>query len=70
MRGSTVAYFFNDVIGPDVHLNLGKWGFLFYAGLFLSIGEVCNMVGVALTTPIAKVLVNIVTSPPTTLYKP
>jgi len=56
VRGSTVAYFFNDVIGPDVHLNLGKWGFLFYAGLFLSIGEVCNMLGVAMTTPIAKTL--------------
>ena len=56
VRGSTVAYFFNDVIGPDVHLNLGKWGFLFYAGLFLSIGEVCNMIGVAMTTPIAKAL--------------
>ena len=54
VRGSTVAYFFNDVIGPDVHLNLGKWGFLFYAGLFLSIGEVCNMLGVAMTTPIAR----------------
>ena len=56
VRGSTVAYFFNDVIGPDVHLNLGEWGFLFYAGLFLSIGEVCNMLGVAMTTPIAKAL--------------
>ncbi len=56
VRGSTVAYFFNDVIGQDVHLNLGKWGFLFYAGLFLSIGEVCNMLGVAMTTPIAKAL--------------
>lgn len=56
VRGSTVAYFFNDVIGPDVHLNLGRWGFLFYAGLFLSIGEVCNMIGVAMTTPIAKAL--------------
>jgi len=56
VRGSTVAYFFNDVIGPDVHLNLGSWGFLFYAGLFLSIGEVCNMIGVAMTTPIAKAL--------------
>ena len=56
VRGSTVAYFFNDVIGPDVHLNLGKWGFLFYAGLFLSFGEVCNMIGVAMTTPIAKAL--------------
>lgn len=54
VRGSTVAYFFNDVIGPEVHLNLGKWGFLFYAGLFLSIGEVCNMLGVAMTTPIAR----------------
>jgi GPH family glycoside/pentoside/hexuronide:cation symporter len=54
VRGSTVAYFFNDVIGPDVHLNLGKWRFLFYAGLFLSIGEVCNMLGVAMTTPIAR----------------
>ena len=56
VRGSTVAYFFNDVIGQDVHLNLGRWGFLFYAGLFLSIGEVCNMLGVAMTTPIAKAL--------------
>jgi len=56
VRGSTVAYFFNDVIGPDVHLSFGKWGFLFYAGLFLSIGEVCNMIGVAMTTPIAKAL--------------
>lgn len=56
VRGSTVAYFFNDVIGQNVHLNLGGWGFLFYAGLFLSIGEVCNMVGVAMTAPIAKAL--------------
>ena len=56
VRGSTVAYFFNDVIGPDVHLSLGSWGFLFYAGLFLSIGEVCNMLGVALTPAISKAL--------------
>ncbi|MBQ5983694.1 MAG: MFS transporter [Bacteroidales bacterium] len=56
VRGSTVAYFFNDVIGENVHLNLGGWGFLFYAGLFLSIGEVCNMAGVALAVPIAAKL--------------
>lgn len=56
VRGSTVAYYFNDVIGQNVHLNLGGWGFLFYAGLFLSIGEVCNMLGVAMATPIAKYL--------------
>ena len=53
VRGSTVAYFFSDVIGSDVHLNLGGWSFLFYAGLFLSIGEVCNMIGVALAVPLA-----------------
>ena len=53
VRGSTVAYFFSDVIGSEVHLNLGGWSFLFYAGLFLSIGEVCNMIGVALAVPLA-----------------
>lgn len=51
VRGSTVAYFFNDVIGQEVSLNLGNWSFLFYAGLFLSIGEICNMIGVALAVP-------------------
>lgn len=56
VRGSTVAYFFSDVIGAEVSLSLGSWSFLFYAGLFLSIGEVCNMVGVALTTPIANAI--------------
>ena len=56
VRGSTVAYFFNDVIGQEVHMNLGGLSFLFYAGLFLSIGEVCNMIGVALTPFFAKAL--------------
>lgn len=56
IRGSVVAYYFSDVIGADVHLNLGGWSFLFYAGLFLSIGEVCNMIGVALAVPLAAKL--------------
>ena len=56
VRGSTVAYFFNDVIGPDVNLHLGGLSFLFYAGLFLSIGEVCNIIGVALAPMISKAL--------------
>ena len=56
VRGSTVAYFFADVIGPDVKLHLGGISFLFYAGLFLSVGEVCNMIGVALASPIARAL--------------
>ena len=56
VRGSAVAYYFNDIIGQNVHLEFKGMTFLFYAGLFLSIGEVCNMLGVALATPIAKYL--------------
>lgn len=54
VRGSVAAYFFNDVIGQNVNLNLGSFSFLFYAGLFLSIGEVSNMVGVALAVPFSE----------------
>ena len=54
VRGATVAYFFADVIGPDAMLNLGFLGsVLFYSGLFLGIGEIANMIGVALTVPVA-----------------
>lgn len=53
VRGATVAYFFADVIGADAHMWLFGLSVLFYSGLFLSIGEVANMVGVALTVPIA-----------------
>ena len=55
-RGATVAYFFLDIIGQDVKLNFFGLEFLFYAGLFLSIGEVSNMAGVALCVPIANKL--------------
>ncbi len=54
VRGATVAYFFADIIGFDAMLTLGSWSILFYAGLFLSIGEVSNMVGVAMTVGLAK----------------
>lgn len=54
VRGATVAYFFADVIGFDAHIVLFTISILFYAGLFLSIGEVANMVGVALCVPIAN----------------
>lgn len=54
VRGATVAYFFADVIGADAHLDFGHFGnVLFYSGLFLGVGEVANMVGVALTVSIA-----------------
>lgn len=53
VRGATVAYFFADIIPPETQLRLGKFSFLFYAGLFLAIGEICNMIGVATCVPIA-----------------
>ncbi len=54
VRGATVAYFFADVIGEEAHLSFGHWGnILFYSGLFLGIGEIANMVGVALAVPIS-----------------
>lgn len=53
-RGATVAFFFAYVIGPNAYLDFGYFGnILFYSGLFLGIGEVANMCGVALTVPIA-----------------
>ena len=54
VRGATVAYYFQDIIGSDI--NLGFFGimFAFYAGLFLGVGEVSNMVGVASCVPISN----------------
>ncbi len=54
VRGATVAYFFADIIGPDAWLPFGPFGnILFYSGLFLGIGEIANMIGVALAVPLA-----------------
>ena len=58
VRGATVAYYFADIIGFHAKLNfqLSTFNFqlLFYAGLFLSVGEVANMIGVACTVPLAR----------------
>ena len=60
VRGATVAYYFADIIGFGKTLNfqLSSFNFqlLFYAGLFLSVGEVANMLGVACTAPLARCL--------------
>jgi GPH family glycoside/pentoside/hexuronide:cation symporter len=57
VRGATVAYFFADVIGESAQLSFGHWGnVLFYSGLFLGVGEIANMVGVALAVPISAAL--------------
>ena len=54
VRGATVAYYFKYYIGADTSIDLGFASFLFFAGLFLAIGEVCNMVGVVLAMPLSK----------------
>lgn len=56
VRGATVAYYFQDIVGADVNMVFFGLMFAFYAGLFLGIGEVSNMVGVATCVPIAKIL--------------
>ena len=56
VRGATVAYFFQDIIGANVSLVFFGRMFAFYAGLFLGVGEVSNMVGVASCVPIASKL--------------
>ena len=56
VRGATVAYFFVDVIdkAPDHDLMFFGLKILFYSGLFLGIGEVANMAGVAAAVPITS----------------
>ena len=56
VRGATVAYFFQDIIGANVSLVFFGLVFVFYAGLFLGVGEVSNMVGVASCVPISNKL--------------
>ena len=53
VRGATAAYFFKDYVSPSAALDFGVGSVLLYAGLFLMVGEVCNMVGVTFTAPLA-----------------
>ena len=53
VRGATAAYFFKDYVAADACLNFGVFSILLYAGLFLMVGEVCNMVGVTFTAPLS-----------------
>lgn len=54
VRGATVAFFFADIIGGEQHIVIFAVSMLFYSGLFLGVGEVANMVGVALAVGITK----------------
>ena len=54
VRGATVAYYFKYYIGDDNIVDFGFFSFIFFAGVFLAIGEVCNMIGVVCATPLSK----------------
>lgn len=54
MRGATVAYYFKYYIGNDNIVDFGFFSFIFFAGVFLAIGEVCNMIGVVCAMPLSK----------------
>lgn len=56
VRGSTVVFFFADIIGSEATLAFFGVRFLFFAGLFLSVGEIANMIGVAIATFVARKL--------------
>ena len=53
VRGTATAYFFSDYILKTVEI-APEWAFLVSAGIFLSIGEVSNMVGVVLAVPMSR----------------
>lgn len=56
LRGSTAAFYFKYLIGEQANIDLGVVSFLFFAGVFLSIGEVCNMIGVACAVPMSNMM--------------
>jgi GPH family glycoside/pentoside/hexuronide:cation symporter len=52
IRYAAIPFFFTTLIAADAHLSFFSVEFLFYAGIFLAVGEVANMAGVAMATPI------------------
>lgn len=56
MRYTIIPFYFATLIDTDAHINIFSFEILFYAGLFFSVGEIANMIGVALATPITYIL--------------
>lgn len=54
IRYTVIPFFFTSVVAADARISLFSFEMLFYAGLFFSVGEVANMVGVAVAAPIAR----------------
>lgn len=52
IRYAVFPFYFAAEIAEEAKLNLLGFEFLFYTGLFFTIGEIANMVGVAIATPL------------------
>lgn len=52
IRYAAIPFYFTTLIAREATLSFFSVEFLFYAGIFLAIGEVANMVGVAVATPV------------------
>ena len=52
IRYAVFPFYFAAEIAEDTQLSLFGLKFLFYTGLFFTVGEVANMVGVAIATPL------------------
>ena len=56
VRGATATYYFKDYVSADAFWDFGAFSLMLYAGLFLMIGEICNMAGVVLAVPFSAKL--------------
>ena len=52
IRYAVIPYYFTTLIGDGNTLSFFSVEFVFYAGIFFTIGEIANMAGVAVATPI------------------
>ena len=52
VRYAVIPYYFVTQIAEDATLSFLSIDFIFYAGIFFTIGEIANMAGVAIATPI------------------
>lgn len=52
IRYAVFPFYFAAEIAEEAKLNLLGFEFLFYTGLFFTIGEIANMIGVAIATPL------------------
>jgi GPH family glycoside/pentoside/hexuronide:cation symporter len=52
VRYAVIPYYFASEIAEGTMLSIFNWSFVFYAGIFFTVGEIANMIGVAIATPI------------------